>query len=957
MLKNKSILILLPISMLLMTEAKAQTPQIDSLLQLFDSFYDTLDVSGMETSRLFNKGFVSGDIFARFKDSVPMIFSVYDFDAFRAPVMRMAPNLNIPEIESLEIYNTSYFLDSSVSTIAIPLIYMHGEFVRDTLIQEYVTTGANLVFEEFDFACASPLRHIFDRGDINFYFHTDLLYILDPITSLNVDFDDGQGMRSISLNQNTQVSVSYDAPGEKNIIFRIITANSDTVITYSSITINSVLPILSNSSYGYLEADTADTNIFGSRSSGNLLGIEWLYHQGFDGKLNKPVIYVEGFDVLNSTTLGTSARRFYPYIVDLKSKGFDIYIINFKDGRADLHQNTSLLKLFIKTVVNNPSTNLEKHEGLIIGLSMGGIISRMALKELENEGYDHRIGTLITSDSPHKGANISPFLQKGLVDLTSYIPEWILRNLKQFEVFGNLLNFVPSYDQIPDIGESKIALNSMGAKQMVANHINGNFENLDLQIYLNNLGWPIRSRNIALTCGSNLSTDQGFAPGDKLVNHFFTLGIVSWYFWGKASPISQSNYKYWEMVRIPIGIKAVIIFGPPMYRNGRMTFNDKPWCSAPGGKLLGTLPWNAPALQIPNMVPCVSAIDIAQTYFTGANFSIYNRTGTYNKSYLISNNYVPVQEIYSINKPTAPNLQHPFIYEEAIIRDIIINQELMPTDYYLQNRTFDKDRDIECGGDMFVGRDVLPSTKYLYSINNHDLSLSTSETKKTLPNNNVVVKPGVSLLLEATNSIVFKSGFKAENGSMVTVKVDGTNPNTRSDKNNKQCGDIVRANNETGQVVYKYSEESSDVIWNLKGYSFDEYFQESSVIVPPNLQKGQYSLSAYHQGCKIPSVVIDIKNRILQINEPNQKTITNHSQKWNITPNPGNEIVNIESNDLFVSIRVDNLEGKNIENKKVIDPSNSFNLNVSNYVSGAYLISILLKDGKIRTKKLIVKHE
>ncbi len=33
----------------------------------------------------------------------------------------------------------------------------------------------------------------------------------------------------------------------------------------------------------------------------------------------------------------------------------------------------------------------------------------------------------------------------------------------------------------------------------------------------------------------------------------------------------------------------------------------------------------------------------------------------------------------------------------------------MVTDYYLQNRTFDKDRDIECGGSMVVGNNVVAS--------------------------------------------------------------------------------------------------------------------------------------------------------------------------------------------------------------------------------------------------------
>ena len=123
----------------------------------------------------------------------------------------------------------------------------------------------------------------------------------------------------------------------------------------------------------------------------------------------------------------------------------------------------------------------------------------------------------------------------------------------------------------------------------------------------------------------------------------------------------------------------------------------------------------------------------------------------------------------------------------------------MVTDYYLQNRTFDKNRDIECGGKMVVGSDVLPiadfpfiSKKYLYTYQTYaSAGLNTTETEKSQPTGTVIVKSGNGLLLEAKDRITFESGFKVEHGATFKAVVDGSNPNSRSSDSQLKCGQIV----------------------------------------------------------------------------------------------------------------------------------------------------------------------
>jgi hypothetical protein len=91
----------------------------------------------------------------------------------------------------------------------------------------------------------------------------------------------------------------------------------------------------------------------------------------------------------------------------------------------------------------------------------------------------------------------------------------------------------------------------------------------------------------------------------------------------------------------------------------------------------------------------------------------------------------------------------------------------------------------------------VPFSRYLYTIDNYDLNLST-QNQKTVSTNDIVVKSGTNLLLEATASITLQSGFKAKYGCVFKARVDGTNPYTRSDKNPNSCGSLILAKNDLG---------------------------------------------------------------------------------------------------------------------------------------------------------------
>ncbi len=73
----------------------------------------------------------------------------------------------------------------------------------------------------------------------------------------------------------------------------------------------------------------------------------------------------------------------------------------------------------------------------------------------------------------------------------------------------------------------------------------------------------------------------------------------------------------------------------------------------------------------------------------------------------------------------------------------------------------------------------------------------------------------------------------------------------------------------------------------------------------------------------------------------------------NIYPNPTNGIVNISSTENLKSVQVFDILGKQILEKNIF--STQTQLDLSNFISGVYLLKIESKNGKIKTQKIIKK--
>ena len=128
------------------------------------------------------------------------------------------------------------------------------------------------------------------------------------------------------------------------------------------------------------------------------------------------MIIAEGFDP--SHVLGTTNMDITNLSIDEEEIGtlnigdpniwenissFDIIYLDYNDGLDDIRRNAVLFQEVIDYVNRNKEG---ASPNVVMGISMGGLVARYALRKMELENRKHDTWKFISVDSPHKGANV-----------------------------------------------------------------------------------------------------------------------------------------------------------------------------------------------------------------------------------------------------------------------------------------------------------------------------------------------------------------------------------------------------------------------------------------------------------------------------------------------------------------------------------------------------------------------
>jgi hypothetical protein len=277
-----------------------------------------------------------------------------------------------------------------------------------------------------------------------------------------------------------------------------------------------------------------------------------LYSNPTNKQITKPIIFVDGIDFsreqykdpitgkivrigdtgwdvfirgLEESVLApneTEPYRLYKSTFDLlRSKGFDIIFLDFKEGATYIEKNAMVLKKLIKMLNGDKNTGvagLKKvdtqgnyWENIIVGCSMGGQVARLCLAEMEKKNEPTCTSTYVSFDSPHLGANIPLGLQAAA---------WFSGKVLGDPSLWFALNS-PAARQllVKTIGSEVVAGNLTIAPVQGSDPIDVTIPNDDFGLHtafqnkINTLGLPKKTRNLAIACGmTSGSTDNLFTP-------------------------------------------------------------------------------------------------------------------------------------------------------------------------------------------------------------------------------------------------------------------------------------------------------------------------------------------------------------------------------------------------------------------------------------------------------------
>ncbi|MEM9383879.1 MAG: Mbeg1-like protein [Pseudomonadota bacterium] len=166
---------------------------------------------------------------------------------------------------------------------------------------------------------------------------------------------------------------------------------------------------------------------------------------GDDGVFDRPVVIPDGFDRGSTRTwqcmYGLLSQS--NLLNEVLANGYDVVLVDFDQGEGDVRGHAGVLTSILQQLEDH-TTGLAPIA--LVGPSMGGIVARYALLSMEQDNTAHRIATLISYDSPHLGANISPAIQ--------YTTHWLQRVSAQ-------------------ASDRWRSIDSPGARQLLRHHITG----------------------------------------------------------------------------------------------------------------------------------------------------------------------------------------------------------------------------------------------------------------------------------------------------------------------------------------------------------------------------------------------------------------------------------------------------------------------------------------------------
>jgi hypothetical protein len=376
------------------------------------------------------------------------------------------------------------------------------------------------------------------------------------VQRIEADFADGRGYNQVFIGQ--EVSLNYSSSGAKRWRFRLVLTNGQVLQTHTELTITAPAPV-------YATATSTEPG-----------GISTMHHQRVQDEvipiiardaflsrrgrcqitvryanlangIRRPLIFAEGYDpgIITAPEEQFGENRVERLrdridfgnqdLRNLLNQGYDIIYVDWDNGVDFIQRNAFVLQEVIRWVNNHkqPLPNGTFAQNVVVGESMGGLVARFALADMERRlpNERHQTGLYVSLDAPHQGANTpisyqhlarhvkSLYLQTGNTAVGIETIQWLRRNdilqTRFRNDWGEL--FAQSPFKIFTLSDAP------ASRQMLINYIDehGNINNRmhdEWQTELRLMGYPTQCRNIAISNGSECARRQDFNAGQILLS-------------------------------------------------------------------------------------------------------------------------------------------------------------------------------------------------------------------------------------------------------------------------------------------------------------------------------------------------------------------------------------------------------------------------------------------------------
>ncbi len=558
-----------------------------------DSVFMHVDKSLITTNMLADRAYPLSrfDLYNPATDTVDHAFATQTyFELYQASYQRqnmLAPEIlnNMVEWENLRARVPIMILDylyNKTDTLALQdgLFYFQNDLLYDV-----PGRSRNPYFLQH-LQMAAPLLEQTKATSLTFLL---MPHFISRNTGLNiqqVSLDFGSGIQ-VMHGPLDSITINFSSPGIKNVTINVTLSNGSSFTSICQMTIGSsnavsrIEGLFDPCRQEFVNSDYAFQGYDETQAFKGMLDVNYYYRTGApcDGSnttLNKPIIVIDGYDPTDKRNAAAidslflfyyddvnyNPKKYINVVQEMRDLGYDVIVVNIstyfhtyggqiiplpanannppagytysmgkiiRGGGDYVERNGLTLVTLIERINQQLASQGSTEKLIVIGPSMGGQISRYALKWMEDRGKNHNVRLWVSFDSNHEGTMI-PIGEQHFIKTLAGMSNDIQITLDR-------------------------QLNSPHAKQSLVDHHlfhqNGVIDaggapgfHIRYFAMMDSLGWPQQLRKIAMVSGGDNGSELPIPKAGQLnLNINAALGRGGWFFGAICGFFSNSNCK------------------------------------------------------------------------------------------------------------------------------------------------------------------------------------------------------------------------------------------------------------------------------------------------------------------------------------------------------------------------------------------------------------------------------